>query len=326
MKHRRALGLLAAVLCALIIAFVCSALLASSVQAASFVVNSCGDAADANVGDGVCATAGGVCTLRAALQEANANGATADTITFSVGCTITLTAGLPALSAGNTTIAGANQTVTIDGSSLVGPTSACLDVSSAGNTIRGLIITHCSGRAINVSAANNTIGGATAAERNVISGNGCGVSIRGSYASGNRVIGNYIGTNATGDTALPNQGNGVEVSLASYNTIGGSIDGERNVISGNSRHGVKIGPYANGNTVKGNYIGTNARGDEALPNQGYGVDIEWGANNSTIGGSTEGERNLISGNYGAGVLINGFTDVVSGTRVSGNYIGTKRCR
>jgi hypothetical protein len=78
--------------------------------------------------------------------------------------------------------------------------------------------------------------------------------------------------------------------------------------------------------VKGNYIGTNARGDEALPNQGYGVDIEWGANNSTIGGSTEGERNLISGNYGAGVLINGFTDVVSGTRVSGNYIGTKRCR
>jgi CSLREA domain-containing protein len=107
---------------ALIILLACSALLASRAQAAGFGVNSLGDTADASPGDGICATAGGVCTLRAALQEANANGAAADTITFTVTGTIALTSGLPNLSAGNTTIAGANQTVAItaSGSTLPG--------------------------------------------------------------------------------------------------------------------------------------------------------------------------------------------------------------
>jgi CSLREA domain-containing protein len=52
--------------------------------AASFVVNANGDAVDANPGDGSCSTAGAVCTLRAAVQEANALGG-ADTITVPAG-------------------------------------------------------------------------------------------------------------------------------------------------------------------------------------------------------------------------------------------------
>ena len=61
--------------------------------AATFTVNSAADGADAAPGNGVCATAAGVCTLRAAVQEANAL-AGADTVTFSLpaGATITLTA------------------------------------------------------------------------------------------------------------------------------------------------------------------------------------------------------------------------------------------
>lgn len=126
-------------LCGLAAGLVVSTPFAPAAQAASFVVDNLGDAADANVGDGICATAGGVCTLRAALQEANANGATADTITFSVAGTITLTTSLPDRLSGNTTVGGANQTVTIDGSdsSLVG---SCLEVRSDGNAIRGLVI------------------------------------------------------------------------------------------------------------------------------------------------------------------------------------------
>ncbi len=60
--------------------------------AATFTVNSVADGADAAPGNGVCATAAGVCTLRAAVQEANAFAGT-DTITFSLpaGATITLT-------------------------------------------------------------------------------------------------------------------------------------------------------------------------------------------------------------------------------------------
>jgi CSLREA domain-containing protein/uncharacterized repeat protein (TIGR01451 family) len=42
------------------------------VAAADFLVNSFQDGADANPGDGLCATADGLCTLRAAVQEANA--------------------------------------------------------------------------------------------------------------------------------------------------------------------------------------------------------------------------------------------------------------
>ena len=40
-------------------------------EAASFTVDSEIDAVDANIGDGICATGGGVCTLRAAIQESN---------------------------------------------------------------------------------------------------------------------------------------------------------------------------------------------------------------------------------------------------------------
>jgi len=53
-------------------------------SAATFVVNSTTDAPDTNPGDGKCATAASVCTLRAAIQEANAL-VGPDTITVSPG-------------------------------------------------------------------------------------------------------------------------------------------------------------------------------------------------------------------------------------------------
>jgi CSLREA domain-containing protein len=56
-------------------------LLAVTVNAANFTVDSNAHTPDANPGDGVCADAGGLCTLRAAIQEANAL-AGADTINF----------------------------------------------------------------------------------------------------------------------------------------------------------------------------------------------------------------------------------------------------
>jgi len=316
-EHRlRWLGLtVTALLSALIIALVCSMLFASRAQATGLVVNSLDDAPDANVGDGLCATAGGACTLRAALQEANANGATADTITFSVAGTISLTTGLPWLSAGNTTIAGANQTVTVDGSSLVGP--HCFDITSAGNTIRGLVI-RCRDNAIYVTGAGSTIGGTSAAERNVITnGITAGIHLRGSGAHDNHVVGNYIGVDVNGTAA--GNGLGVLVEAGAWNNVvGGSIAGERNVISGNRAQGVEIkGEATSDNRVIGNYIGTNAAGTQALPNQYDGVEIWWGAPNNTV------EGNVISGNGDQGVQIGGgVVWAPSGTRVIGNYIGT----
>ncbi len=62
--------------------------------AATFTVNSLSDGADSNTADNLCADGSGNCTLRAAIQQANATPG-ADTIAFSVTGTINLTGALP---------------------------------------------------------------------------------------------------------------------------------------------------------------------------------------------------------------------------------------
>jgi hypothetical protein len=89
------------------------------VGTASFVVDDLGDAGEANVGEGNCPTAGGICTLQAPLEEANANGATLDTITLSVAGTISLATVLPALGADDHTLDGFPAGVIVNGDQLV---------------------------------------------------------------------------------------------------------------------------------------------------------------------------------------------------------------
>ncbi len=169
----------------------------------------------------------------------------------------------------------------------------------------------------------NIIGGNNANVRNIISGNNYGVTIDG--ANGNRVSGNYIGTDATGNIAIPNaslisDGVGVLIIDSADTIVGGSTVGERNLISGND-FGIVITDFSDDNVVIGNYIGTNAAGDTAIPNatifgNGAGVLIEESDNN-TIGGKTASARNLISGNdYGVVIVADATFN-----HVEGNYIG-----
>jgi CSLREA domain-containing protein len=161
---------------------------------------------------------------------------------------------------------------------------------------------------------------------NLISGNqGIGVTIR-RDAMHNTIIGNKIGTDVNGTSALPN-GRGFRIAEgAQYNVIGGDTPGERNIISGNRTCGVLIahsnpswGPSMN-NTVSGNYIGTDIYGTSSIGNVESGITIGWYAQYNIIGGATPSERNIISGNGSDGVLIMG-TLAISNT-ISGNYIGT----
>jgi hypothetical protein len=158
---------------------------------------------------------------------------------------------------------------------------------------------------------NNSVGGTTTAERNRISGNGgAGVQIDG---NGNTVAGNFIGLAADGTTIIGNANQGVCIVAGTGNLIGGSAGaGTRNIISGNGQTGIYIG--SDGNTVLGNYIGTDSNGAAIRANASHGIWID--ANTNTVGGTTTGERNLISGNNGAGVQIDG-----AGNTVGGNYIG-----
>ena len=131
------------------------------------------------------------------------------------------------------------------------------------------------------------------------SGNGIEISDTGNgtsapTATGNTILGNYIGLKNDGATALPNSGNGVLLDNAASNTIGGTANGAQNVISGNGQDGVLVqGAFAQSNTVAGNLIGTTADGNSALGNgpqtgatsgpSASGVVITTGASQNTIG-------------------------------------------
>ncbi len=174
----------------------------------------------------------------------------------------------------------------------------------------------CEGIVI-TDAASNIIGGATAAQRNLISGNNtsvtdgaAGIAIIGASAQNNTVQGNYIGTNAAGTLALANAREGVYVN-APNNTIGGPTatagQGAGNLISGNTRQGVRLGTFfgntTTGNKVLGNIIGLNAAGTGALPNQLDGVSVDSAANGNSI------RVNRIANNGGLGIDLadNGVT-------------------
>src|SRR6185295_5062953 len=96
----------------------------------------------------------------------------------------------------------------------------------------------------NGSPANNIIGGLALAARNVISGNhfdGIGIfGLSGGNPTGTMIVGNFIGTNASGTTALPNGFTGISIDAASGNTVGGTQPGAGNVIAGNTAVGLLL--------------------------------------------------------------------------------------
>ena len=198
---------------------------------------------------------------------------------------------------------------------------------AGGNTIQGNYLgTNSAGTAASANgqqglsingSPNNIIGGSTAAQRNVISGNALrGILISGAGATANTIQGNYIGINAASSGAVPNI-IGIFVSDAPANTIGGASPGEGNVISGNTQIGLQIaGAGSTGNVVQGNTVGLNAAGGAPLPNGTRGIDIVTGAAGNTIGGTSAGAGNIIAGNSNEGVRVT----TGAGNRIQRNSI------
>jgi hypothetical protein len=188
-------------------------------------------------------------------------------------------------------------------------------VTAAGNARRanGIVGIYVDG------APRNTIGGRAPGEGNVVSGNGqSGVLLVGAGATGNLVLGNRIGTDATGTLAIANGADGVGVSNAPGNFVGGPEPEERNVVSGNNLAGVFVGGVtASNNVIAGNFIGTDWLGRRAIPNLNPGIYIS--APRTRIGGSTPGAGNLISGNQNVAISIGDPVSV--DTVVQGNWIG-----
>lgn len=172
--------------------------------------------------------------------------------------------------------------------------------------------------------SGNTVGGAAATMRNVISGNGLtGVLLTGTGSSGNQVTGNYIGTDVFGTADLGNGQDGVQIVGGAKNNVVSSSLASRAVISGNAGYGVLISDLGTtGNQISSVFIGVSVGGGLNLPNDAGGVRIQNDTTSNTVGGASAG--NVISGNIGYGVSLGrttpGFTDIFSNT-VSGNYIG-----
>ena len=173
-------------------------------------------------------------------------------------------------------------------------------------------------------ASGNTVGGASAGARNVISGNKqYGIFISDPGTSNNFVLGNYIGPDFTGTNAVGNGGfaGGFGIGIlngASGNFIGAA--GAGNLISGNLNFSYGIAVIsANGNTIQGNFVGTDFTGTKALANGFAGIALEFGSSGNMIGGTSAGSANVISGNgsYGVYILSAGTTNNL----VQGNVIG-----
>ena len=173
--------------------------------------------------------------------------------------------------------------------------------------------------------SNNVVGGTTPGARNLISGNGppgnghgIRLEIYGN-SSGNRIEGNYIGTDVTGLLPLGNGGAGIQVFSPDSsvgvgdNYIGGTTAAARNVIGGNGSYGIWLA-YADRMQVQGNYIGVGANGIAPVGNGATGIVIY--ANRNVIGGTAPGAGNTIA-NAGPGggptVFLYSGVRVESGT-------------
>ena len=189
-------------------------------------------------------------------------------------------------------------------------------------------IANGTGVEIDSGASANTIGGTTAAAHNVISGNTSdGIYLANDGSDHNLVEGDYIGVDMSGNNSVPNE-IGVDVD-SDDNTIGGTVAGSGNVISGNNDGSADIGAQiyipGNDNLVEGNLIGLGADGDIVTVPVGdlnAGVSFQtFGQNfigsHNTIGGVTAAARNVISGNQSNIILQGGSYNLIEG-----NYIGT----
>jgi hypothetical protein len=239
------------------------------------------------------------CSLRNAILASNTNAAVAgcsagnvegtDQIQIVVSGTYSPTSALPPVT-DYAVIAATLGDFVLDGSA-AGATANGLQFEITGD-VRGLVI--------------QNFGGSGIVTHRCVSVRGC-----------------RIGTDAAGLTAAPNctgvgnAGAGILVENYSCTFIGGQTVADRNVISGNQCHGVlfrNTPGFSTGGEVTGNYIGTSACGCEAIPNSGYGVALEGGADHLNLDVEIGWEQGL-------GTACTGGCNVIAGNTLGQIHVG-----
>jgi uncharacterized repeat protein (TIGR01451 family) len=262
----------------------------------------------------------GAGSLRQAILDANGN-AGVDTINFNIAgpapYTITLLSPLPAITE-SITINGTSQpgfagTPVVELNGLNAGAADGLTVNAASCAVRGLVINRFSGNGMVINSnaniiegnyigtntsgsfalaniqdgvfitggTNNTVGGTTAAARNLLSGNRNGIQI--AAGSGAQVRGNFIGTNSSGAGSVGNSVNGVLIDGSSGNAIGAFGSASSNTIAFNGGSGVAVAAGI-GNSILSNSIFLNG---------GLGIDLgPAGVTQNDSGDGDSGANNL----------------------------------
>jgi CSLREA domain-containing protein len=271
-------------------------------SAATFTVNTASD-----IGNGVCDSS---CTLREAIDASNGvRGQIRNTIKFNIPGsgvqTITPTSNLPAITrpviidgytqpgaSPNTLATGTNATLKIElNGTNVSFDSGLKILGTSNSVIRGLVINRFSGSGIFLTSGSDD----------------------------NRIEGNFIGTDPTGTVDRGNR-DGLNLSGASGNVIGGNTPATRNIVSGNDGQGIDFEAFTQGNRILGNLIGTTANGSGALGNGQYGLGI-FGTSTSDnkIGDGTSAGANTIAFNGSDGIEVD-FNASQTGNTISRNSI------
>ena len=245
----------------------------------TFIVDSAGDDPDASTGNCQCRTSGGVCTLRAAIQEANACSGP-QTIRFSEPMQISPGTALPTITGDGTVIDGSDRWQLVSGYEVPG-----VVLNGWGRNFHGLVITasNCALYGLGIAnfgqhgvylyggAQNNIIGGPGTHQRNVISGNGqYGVRIEDATTKNNRVESNYIGTNAPGLYQHSNFWHGVSIWYGTGSVISG------NLIAANGWSGIGVDGVDGYTQIGNNRIGLSVDG-QPLGNGFYGIHLAHGS-------------------------------------------------
>jgi CSLREA domain-containing protein len=280
--------------------------------ATTFTVNLTADTPDANLSNAACdvnpTASGKQCTLRAAIQQANAT-AGADTIRFAIPGTtgvktITPASILPVITE-QVTIDGYTQTGAHPNTKAIG-NDVALKIQLNGTNVPG-------GNGLEISNSSSSVIKGLAINRFGLAG----IAVGGDSGA-NRIEGNFIGTNPSGTL---DRGNGTDAVAIfdgpSETVVGGTTVASRNVLSGNGDTGVFL-VNSNANRIQGNYVGTDKSGTKDLGNEDGGLFIN-NAQDTIVGGNTVASRNVVSGNGFDGISIVGTS---SRNRVVGNFIGT----
>ncbi len=317
----------------------------------SFVVTTNTHDGDSNISDGLCATAAGPCSLRAAIEQANATAGTERVvITFNIAkdaalgyqstgdywrITLPSSPRMPPLTRANITIDGTRQvspgvfvpTIEIDGALLTTSNRFGIVINASGTLVRGLIVNGVqsggvldngpSGFGIIITGFNEASPGSPKDVRN------------------NIVEYCYIGTDYAGSIEKPNARGGVAIvygadqNIVRNNVISGNGVGSRGpgvYVGSNPGFAADQAPVSN-NEIYGNIIGLTANGTAALPNKSHGVELADYSADTIVG-----PNNVISGNgsdigaadFGVSVEVSTESPPTSGHIIKNNAIGTNR--